>query len=99
MDSIVDLILEIKKRPAMYLGHRKISCLKSFLDGWYLRNPKEIRDIEIMGEFQDWVEKKYDMRETHSWDRILMFNSPDEFGALELFFKELDDFLANSNVK
>jgi hypothetical protein len=39
-NNIVKLILEIEKRPAMYIGRNSIFCLKAFLDSWHFRNPQ-----------------------------------------------------------
>lgn len=77
----------------MYIGRNSISSLKAFLDGWYLRSPDTISDIEVMGEFQDWVCKKYKI-DTHSWDHILLFYSFDEYNALQEFFKQFELFLS-----
>lgn len=50
MNTLVALILEIEKRPALYIGKNYISCLKSFIDGWCLGN-KNIEDVEVLGKF------------------------------------------------
>lgn len=94
-DSIVELILKIKKRPAMYLGRNSISCLRSFMDGWNHRQPTTVIDAEIIVEFQDWVENKYKLKNTHSWDRIILFYSQDEGTALTNFFELFDKFLVH----
>ena len=88
MNSIVELLELIKERPAMYIGRNSISCLKAFIDGWYLRNPSGIIDGHIMEEFQDYIEKKYNETSCRSWCDILLYNSQDENKALELFFEE-----------
>jgi hypothetical protein len=99
MNSIVELIQLIRKRPAMYLGRRSISCLQAFIEGWFLRNPKDVADGEIMNEFQDWIEKKYKTSTTHSWRSIILFYSQDENEALENFFKDFEEFMnRNSQI-
>ncbi len=92
-NSIVELILKIKKRPAMYLGRNSISCLRSFIDGWNHRDASSVSDAEIIGEFQSWVEYKYKLKNAHSWDRIILFYSQDEGTALKNFFELFDEFL------
>lgn len=94
MNSVKELLGKIKQRPAMYISKNYISCLKAFLDGWYLRNPTDVTDAEVMDGFQDWIEKKYDIKSSHSWSSILLFYSQDEGKALELFFEEFDEWLA-----
>lgn len=92
MNSIIKILSDIEKRPAAYIGKNSISCLKAFLDGWYLRNPNKVIDANIMNEFQEWIEKKYDIKTNKSWNDILLFNSQDEGKALELFFTEFNEW-------
>lgn len=94
MASIVELIFSIKQRPAMYLGRNSISLLKAFLDGWYCHEPNTVADIEVMGDFQDWIARKYKIKTSHSWANILLFYSTDENDALQKFFEEFELFLA-----
>lgn len=96
MNSIFSLIKLIEKRPAMYLGRNSISCLKSFLDGWYLRDPDNVIDAEIMNDFQSWVEKKYDVSGNQSWCDIILFYSQDEGTALTNFFRHFDQWAKES---
>ena len=99
MDSIVELIMKIKLRPGMYLGRNYISCLKAFLDGWHQRDYSNISDIEIMNKFQEKIEKSYKIKSSHSWCDILLFYSQDESKALDKFFKEFEEFLAEYEKK
>ncbi|GAA4276490.1 hypothetical protein [Aquimarina mytili] len=98
MDSIVEVLNSIKQRPAMYIGRDSISCLKAFLDGWYFRNPTGVVDTDVMNKFQDWTEKKYSTKSSKSWSDILLYNSQDESKALELFFKDFDEFIDNHKL-
>jgi hypothetical protein len=97
MDSVVELIKKIEDRPAMYISKNYISCLKSFLDGWYLRDTSNIVDIHLIGEFQDWLVDKYKIKTSHSWNDIILFYSQDEINALDSFFKEFNNFLEIHN--
>lgn len=92
MNSIIELITQIKTRPAMYIGRNSISCLKAFIDGWYLRTPETVIDSTVMDDFQNWVEKKYNIKTSHSWCDIILFYSQDENDALSNFFREFDEF-------
>jgi hypothetical protein len=93
MSSIKNLLAQIQSRPAMYLGKRSILCLKAFIDGWYLRSPETVEDRDTMSAFQEWIEKKYNIQSSQSWDRIILFYSQDEYDALEIFFKEFSIFM------
>lgn len=86
MKSIVEMILLIKERPAMYISRKYISCLQAFITGWTLSNSENISDLYILDKFQDYVSKKYDVVTSHSWASILLFYSADEGDALNLFF-------------
>jgi hypothetical protein len=80
----------------MYLGRHYICCLKSYLDGiegtcFELSGGKletVITDPEYLTSFQSFIEKKYHCTR-HSWDRILLHISDDEYDALKLFFEEI----------
>ena len=87
-DSVVELIELIKRRPSMYITRNSISCLKAFIDGWFLRDPDNITDSEVMKNFQDWIENKYNIKSSHSWCDIILFYSQDESAALMKFFDE-----------
>jgi hypothetical protein len=94
MNSVKELIFKIKERPAMYIGGNSITSLKAFIDGWYFRDPNSVSDVEVMNKFQDWVQAKYKVTSTQSWAQILLFYSNDEYGALQLFFREFELFLS-----
>ncbi len=101
MNSIVDIINKIEKRPVMYIGKNSILTLKAFLDGWYLRAPKTIIDGNIIDGFQESIEKKYNCLENKSWSDILMDHSKNESDSLDLFFKEFNEYkkmLNNDNA-
>ena len=99
MDSIKELIYKIKLRPAMYITWNDIFCLKAFLDGWYLRDINNVSDLELMSDFQKWIEQSYRITTSHSWAHILLFFSSDNRTALENFFKEFDVFISERESK
>jgi hypothetical protein len=93
-NNIVKLILEIEKRPAMYIGRNSIFCLKAFLDGWHFRNPKQTDNSEILIEFTDWIQAKFNIdRYSVSWDKLLFSLYYDEEMALNSFFLNFNQFL------
>ena len=94
LTTLVELLAAIKRRPAMYLTRRYISCLKSFLDAWLLLAYQHGINVEAecMGEFQDWVVAKYRITSSHSWADIILFHSQDECDALDNFFQFFDEF-------
>lgn len=82
----------------MYIGSNSISALKAFIDGWYFRDPGSVTDIQLINNFQEWIEAKYKVVSTQSWARILLFYSVDENAALQLFFKEFELFLSKRKL-
>lgn len=95
MNSIIELIQTIKIRPAAYTGRNSISCLKAFLDGWFIRSPLNVIDSITMEKFQEWIELKYNVSSSHSWCDIILFHSQDESTALIKFFEEFDNWHKN----
>lgn len=97
-DNLVDLLDQVKARPALYLSRNSISCLKAFLDGWQLRRPDEIADPGIIVEIQSRVECTYGIA-GHSWDKILLLFSQDEGDALSRFFSIFDEAMASRELQ
>lgn len=93
MTQLELLISKIKQRPTMYISKSYISCLKAFLDGWFLKPPISERENQLMSDFQDWVERKYHSTTTHSWSDLILFYSDGESDALKTFFTLFDEFI------
>ena len=94
MAAITDVIQTIRRRTPMYIGRRSISCLRAFLDGWQFAQQEDVEDAPLMGEFQQWAARKCGVKDSRSWDRIILFDSQDEADALDKFFVWFDEFLA-----
>lgn len=98
MNSIKEIILLIKEKPALYLTGYSINLLNAFLTGWIIRDAVVISDIDILNDFQDWIENKYNQKGTQkSWAGIILFFSTDEYTALKNFFELFDEFLLFRN--
>jgi hypothetical protein len=93
MNSIKQIIYQIREKPALYLPYNSIRCLKAFIMGWYTGNPDSINDFDLLeNEFMKWIHQKYNI-EIHSWDRTIEFFSSDEYKALNKFFELFEEFL------
>jgi hypothetical protein len=96
MLDLYDLIHNIQKRPAMYLGQPSISHLRTFLSGYFFARHQlgqpETEQEKQFADFQTWVQQQFQITSSQSWDKIILFFSQDEQKALELFFKLFDDF-------
>lgn len=57
----------------------------------------DIPDIYILREFQDWIQKCFEIRSTHHWSQIILFYSLNEQEAFNKFLDLWDQFLAEKN--
>ena len=98
--TLVQLLAAIKLRPTMYLSKNYISCLKAFLDGWFLLAYQYGIDFgaKCLGEFQDWIVAKYGITTSHGWANIILFYSQDESTALRDFFTLFEEWQAGMDV-
>ena len=96
MLEFYDLIRNIQKRPAMYLGQPSISHLRTFLAGYFfarhqLEQPETDQEKHF-SEFQTWVQQRFKVTSSQSWDKVILFFSQDDQKALEQFFELLEEF-------
>ncbi|NER22093.1 MAG: hypothetical protein F6J96_15620 [Symploca sp. SIO1C2] len=101
MESFVDLLPEIKKRPTLYLSRYSIFDFQSFYYGYDLaRNqlglPKSEQD-QAFEEFLSWLRTRYQIQTTQSWASLLLFHSVDERDALERLFDLWEKFQNQDN--
>ena len=93
MDSIKELILNMKARPELYIGQRSLSLLQAYLNGWLNRDEQSVIDSELIGKFQDWIQERYKIRSTQSWAQIILFYSTSEYEGIDNFFRLFEEFL------
>ncbi len=81
----------------MYLGKPAISNLRSCIAGYILaRRELGISQTEQekgFTEFQSWVQEKFNISSSQSWDKIILFYSEDERKALDRFFELFQEYL------
>ncbi|NET59955.1 MAG: hypothetical protein F6K47_28550 [Symploca sp. SIO2E6] len=96
MLDLYDLIRNIQKRPAMYLGQPSIVHLRTFLAGYFFARHQlgepETAQEKHFDNFQPWIQKKFKITSSQSWDKIILFFSQDEHQALKQFFELFDEF-------
>ncbi len=96
MIDLYDLIRNIQKRPAMYLGQPSITNFQSFLAGYlFARHQLGKPDTEQekhFAKFEPWIQQKFKITSSQSWDKIILFFSQDEHQALERFFELFNEF-------
>jgi hypothetical protein len=96
MIELYDLIHNIEKRPAMYLGQSSITHLSSFLAGYnFARHQLGIPETEQeqkFSNFQAWIQQRFKINSSQSWEKIILFFSQDEHHALSQFFTLFNEF-------
>ena len=96
MLDLYDLIRNIERRPAMYLGQPDLSHLGSFLSGYFFARRQlgvlETEQEQKFSEFQAWIERKFNISSGQSWETIILLSSPDEPSALKQFFILFNEF-------
>lgn len=101
MSNFYELIQKIKKRPSMYLGKPAISNLRSCLAGYILARRElgisQTEQEKKFTEFQGWIQKKFNISSSQSWDKVILFYSEDERSALERFFELFEEFVSSDN--
>lgn len=96
MLDLYDIIRNIQKRPAMYLGQPSITHFQSFLAGYFFARHQlgvpETEQEKNFTNFEAWIQQKFQITSSQSWDKIILFFSQDDRQALEQFFELFDEF-------
>ncbi len=97
MTKFYELLDRIQKKPGMYIGSPSISHLFMFLCGYQhardlLETPFTQQEEEF-AEFQPWLQKRFAVNTSASWDKIILFYSTDESHAFDIFFDLLQEFI------
>lgn len=98
-NKIINLLLKIKDRPGLYLGEKSLPKLRSFINGYiYAMKHENGLDCgeEVYYDFNDWLNKKYNIINPIFWERSLRNMSISD--AFDLFYKELDIYLKTIDV-
>lgn len=92
------LLEKIRARPAMYLGEKDLTLLKSLLDGYCIRemeyHPDYAQSNEFWWGFCRYVEDYYHITSSQGWCRIIAFYSAGREDAFDNFFRRYDEYLA-----
>ncbi len=95
---LLSIVAELRSRPAMYLGERSIVRFDSFLAGYYMACAEFVTDASLTAKhhrFSRNISEKYHFGGGYGWMNILLqICNNDEEAALDLFFKEWDEFCA-----
>ena len=95
--NFIDTFERIRKSPPMFLGIQSVVRLHTFINGFLfaaVQANEENRDYVMkFRQFNQWLAQKYAIKAMLGWSDILLqvSNNNDE-AALELFWKEWDEF-------
>ncbi|KYC41015.1 hypothetical protein WA1_23085 [Scytonema hofmannii PCC 7110] len=95
MKNFSIFLQDIKDNPVIYLGKPSITCLHSLLVGYLttLRHLGFLQEGCPMDGFQEWIQERGKTTVSQSWAKIILFNSMDEYEALERFFELFEEYL------
>jgi len=103
IESLYKFLYLIKERPALFFGGREsIIFLGNIIDGYLLKQSEIDGDGKSYGKydfskFQQFVQNKYGITSSQSWDRIIDFYSSSNREAFEIFYTLLDEFLEKTS--
>ena len=104
--ELFEVISEIKKRPAMFLGEPSFELCAAYLDGYIKAREDsgktESEEEKLFSEFKKQIEREKLITTGPSWKKIVQFyadsdGSESQYGALAIFFKWLDFFLVSAD--
>jgi hypothetical protein len=95
--SLFSLLATIRKRPGMYFGDGRVEHCFALINGYSdAESDHGVSSLETarMKKFQPWVDERYPFGHGHPWFRVfrLLAINPDR--GCEVFFGELDLFIA-----
>ena len=90
------LLGEVRNKEVMCFGSNDLKQIACFLNGYNLawnRATNKFHDTFLF-DFQQYVQRRFDVSISRSWDKIISFycSGPEE--ALSEFWKAVDDFIA-----
>ena len=93
------LLEAIRRRPAVYLGHKSLTAFRSWLEGYRYAKlevgaARSEEEEEFRG-FDSFVCEKYRWHDTGGWAAKIAYYHQDDGAALDEFFKIVDEFRAS----
>jgi hypothetical protein len=101
--GILEILRKIEAKPGMYLGKPSLDHLFLFLTGYKTARRElgqELTALEedFCGEFQPWLQQKFQVQTVASWSQLILSHTADETEAWQMFFLLLDEFLSRDKV-
>jgi hypothetical protein len=90
-----EMLQQLREAPAMYLSRPSARTLHAFLAGFGLaRKDSEPESLVFFNDFNNWLRKRYDIKSSQHWTKIIEFYSLTEGDEMDLFWKLFDEFEA-----
>jgi hypothetical protein len=97
MDKTLELLMDIRKRPEIYIGRKSLELLYTYLLGYY--HYKGHTESDCLTGFQDYIDTLYGLRVDHNWAILIrFFCSSDEEAFIE-FYSLFDKYLLRDKRK
>lgn len=97
MNSLYNLLKQIRSKPGLYLGVPSLSHLQMFLCGYAFSRQEQGLPLtieeKVFEQFQPWIQQRFNISASVSWAKIILLYSADERTGFELFFELWDEFL------
>ena len=98
MNNVYNLLNDIRKCPALYLGHPSVSLLEAFIHGYlYDKKESDAESCHFMHCFSIYVKQmyieRYNLRTQHGWAQLIEFFNGKGMDAINGFYKILDKFV------
>ena len=93
--NLSDLLRELRKSPAMYVGQRSLIRVMAFIRG-FIAAQSEMGLIEgqtMRADLDAWVRKRFSMHAEHDAESVITFHSMEDHRALPAFWTLYDEFL------
>lgn len=96
MDILYKKIQQIKQKPGMYIGKPSLHLLQAYLND-YVAYHNETNDPNyfFMPEFQEYIQRRFNITTTHSWANIITFYSNNDDDAFNRFYQLLEEFFVD----
>lgn len=93
MKNLEEVLLKIKDDPEKYIGETSLNRLDHFILGYTLSQLDETgTSSEWLTEFQDFVQKKYNVSYSFRFSKIIRYFSTSDDHAYDKFYELLDEF-------
>lgn len=97
MDDLLKLILEVEKKPGLYIGRKDLECLSHFLYGYYFAKCEEGSDFGVWFYlyFREYLAEKYKDKRTLNVTGLIIENEEGGNSAdtFDTFFRLLHEYL------